>query len=304
MIIQERAFVDGGYGENNNPSWEGKLHYEKNHDLEQALTMVNIGTGSLPREVDEDHLPRRPWWTRFLPNALVEAFGLISDLVKMATDSENVANHLHYLSESHPEQLFFERFSADTGIHSIKLDNWRAATGPEGSTTIEVKTEAYLSKPEVQDRMRATARKLAEVYRRRHERNDVASFGAVENPADVELSIPIIVPDIQPPGSHRSEDLGAAAVGEGIPSLISGSEPTQSPGPSRPLTPDPALRPLLAPLVTVENREILQGQGEQFAQNKPPPSLLLSVSSPNRSPSRKSKRAATYPPRSNPVEDD
>ncbi|KAI1619666.1 acyl transferase/acyl hydrolase/lysophospholipase, partial [Exophiala viscosa] len=168
MVIRGRSFTDGGIGETNNPSWEGKLHYHRNHGLreEERMVMINVGTGTLPEEFYEAHDQGalRPWWTRLVPNGLVNALGLVADLIHIATESEGPAARLAVISDMLPDQFFFERFSADTGIHGIKLDNWRAVTDKDGPSEIEVKTNTYLGKPEVRQRMVAAAKKLADVY--------------------------------------------------------------------------------------------------------------------------------------------
>lgn len=300
-------FVDGGYGETNNPSWEGRVHYERNHSLrsDQELVMINVGTGTLPHGADEAKLRQRPWWARFLPNGLIEAFGLISDLVKMATESEKVGQKMEYLADSHPEQLFFKRFSADTGIHNIQLDDWQAVAGPEGSSLIEVKTEAYLQ-GQVQDSMEVAAEKLTEVYIKRHHAVKTSSTRTRNSPPGIESS--------RSGDAHEeiSEHVGKkqiagyltpVRVGERVPSLASGSEPTHSAAPSPPCTPDPIRRPLTPFLATVDSPEILQGEGGQFGQKHVSSLCLPGTRSSSRTSSR-SRRAASCPSRPRPLEDD
>ncbi len=332
MIIRGRSFVDGGFGETNNPSWEGKLHYHMNHDLseEQRLVMVNIGTGTLPAGIHERELPKRPWWTKLLPNGLVQAFGLVSDLAKMATESEHRAIELAYISSRIPDQFFFQRFSADTGIHDIKLDNWRAVQETDDSPSeIEVKTKAYLEKPEIRARMELVARHLADVYVARSLNHspssevvvvdDASSSVAVEDKVTVDLSISLAI-DGTLPGRHSASLLSrrqrrrfltpaaAAAGDERAPSLVSSSEPTRSHSPSPPPTPEPARRsPLLVqPIITVQAEEVLQGEGGQFEPHKtflPSPDLHSSSSS-THSLTRRPKRASTYPPVTTRTEDE
>ncbi|KIW88909.1 uncharacterized protein Z519_10393 [Cladophialophora bantiana CBS 173.52] len=297
VIIEERAFVDGGYGKTNNPSWESRIHYEMNHEVptNRQLVMINIGTGTLPQNADVARLRKRPWWTMLLPKGLVKASGLFADLISMATESEGVASDLEYLSKDNPERLFFKRFSANTGIHDIKLDDWQAVAGADGSSVIEQRTEAYLSDPVVLGELKAAAEKLAEIYVKRQElkrqghAGDIPSAANnVNNQEGIDLSVSVVV---QP------------AAANAVPSLVTGSEPTQSPGPSPPRTPEVGWGPPLPPIDTAQNKEILQGQGGQFEQSILPTASLLSPASPNQSAPRKVRRAVTYPPRSTPPEE-
>jgi len=325
MIIRGRSFTDGGIGETNNPSWEGKLHYHKNHGLEEdeQLVMINIGTGTLPEDFFAKPLPTRPWWTRLVPNGVVNALGLVSDLVKIATESEQRAIDLSYISSIIPEQFFFDRFSADTGIHDIKLDNWRAVKDTDGPSELEVKTNAYLKKPEVRERLVTAAKRLADVYMTRNksaspssgpseEISVIGSFGSREDLARVDLTIQLGY-DGSLPGRRRSSKREsipvllspAAGAGDKAPSLVTSSDPTRSPETSSPPTPDPARKSLVKqPEITVEPEDYLQGEGDQFEPKDVPITPLSSLTSSARSPTRKPKRASTYPPRSSPILDE
>lgn len=334
MIIRGRSFTDGGIGETNNPSWEGRLHYYQNHGLreQERLVMINVGTGTLPEDFygthDQETPPTRPWWTRLVPNGLVNALGLVSDLVHIATESEQRAVQLSYLSSMVPEQLFFERFSADTGIHGIKLDDWRAITDKDGPSEIEVKTDAYLQKPEVRARLTTAAKKLADVYVNRHSFTvasdqpvevignnvDVVDVPAGSLPQDI-TRVDLVSPDGRLEDIARidlSIELGPArrgssghgygirgrievlspspAPGDRAPSLVSGSDPTRSPELSAPSTPEPARRFLVQSEVAVDTEEVLQGQGEQFESNKIIPIRPLQVASPSPSTSSATRK--------------
>ncbi|KEF62566.1 uncharacterized protein A1O9_00539, partial [Exophiala aquamarina CBS 119918] len=166
MRIQGRQFVDGGYGETNNPSWAAWWHYKQNHNLssDQTLVMINIGTGTCARTDSEPQAQQRPLWTKLIPNGIVAAQGLMADLAKMATDAEAPASRLWYIADTSPEQLLIERFSVDTGIDTIKLDDWQAATSTNRPSIVEVKTKAYLEKPEVRQSLERAAIALADVY--------------------------------------------------------------------------------------------------------------------------------------------
>ncbi|EXJ85112.1 hypothetical protein A1O3_05787 [Capronia epimyces CBS 606.96] len=267
MIIQGKLFVDGGYGDTNNPSWAAKIHYHQSHGLpaRHPLVLINIGTGTLPEGYDEVRLLQRPWWTRLLPNSLVEALGLLSDLVKMATESEHRAADLAYIAAIAPEKLFFQRFSADTGMHDIRLDKWQAVTDRHGRPSeIEVKTETYLAKPDVQMHLRTAAKKLAEVYIARN------------NDPSIRLPLPIHFPLGPEPPCLTQAMLGSqpSRATQPSPSLVaeSGSTPSStatvspspSPSPSPPATPDPYPKSLFYPQVGSKTGDILRVEGRFF----------------------------------------
>ena len=302
--IQGLSFVDGGFGETNNPSFESRAHYGRKHEkTTPPMVMINIGTGTLPDDIDQDKIQKRPGWTKFVPNGFLKASGLIADLAKLATDSEGPAQKLRYWSEEHPEQLSFWRFSADTGIHAIKLDDWRAVGDAEGTGTIEDRTRTYLLKPAVIEELKQAAEKLAEVYAQRHPSTRKLSKVAVDAG---ENSNHLSTPLQENPSAVRMRQqlasLNLSPAPEAVPSLITGTEPSQSPGCSPPRTPDPER--MMPPLIsTGDNREILQGQGDQFElvdSLSPLPTSPVSLFRPTskRAPSKKPKRASTYPPRS------
>ena len=168
MTIQDHEYVDGGYGQTNNPSWETWRHYRSQHNLDpdQPIVMINLGTGT-SSDKNTSLPPKRPIWTKLLPNGIVEAFGLVADLAKLATESESCAERLGYVAENNPEQLFFQRFSADTGIDRIKLDDWKAVTGVNEQSVIERCTKTYLEKADISKRLEIAAVKLADVYESR-----------------------------------------------------------------------------------------------------------------------------------------
>ena len=243
-------------------------------------------------------LRKRPWWTRLVPNVLLKALGLVADLVQMATDSEQPAERLQYISEHHPEQLFFKRFSANTGIHGIQLDDWRAVTGADGVGVIEERTQTYLQDDAIQHELTQAAQKLVEVYIQRHEDARPPSEITL-NEESINLSISVVVNEGESRPAALTEPSRALypnRTAEAIPSLITGTESTQSPGPSPPRTPEPHQRPsLMAHPTHTENKEILQGQGQQFRDSilpsSPPPDATSTV----RSPSPRTRRAATMP---------
>ncbi|KAJ9611425.1 hypothetical protein H2200_004609 [Cladophialophora chaetospira] len=296
MTIEERYFVDGGYGQTNNPSWESKVHYHRNHDVTRGrqLVMINVGTGSIPTYANVDRLQTRPWWTRFVPAGLLKALGLVADLVQMATDSEQPAERLRYISEETPTQLFFKRFSADTGIHKIQLDDWKAVEDTDGVGVIEERTKAYLNDPLVLSDLKQAAQKLAEVYcRRREDVKAVTSEAALNDQESINLSISVVVAG-KPGESSTAGQAHFAPGAEAVPSLVTGTELTQSPDPSPPQTPEPDGK-LPLPTTATESQEILQGQGQQFKDNVVPTMAHLNPGSAERSRSPRARRALTMP---------
>jgi hypothetical protein len=305
MTIQGRQFVDGGYGETNNPSWAAWLHYKQNHNLpsDRTLVMINIGTGTCSKTDVEPQMQQRPIWTKLVPNGIVSALGLMADLTKMATESEGPTSRLWYIADTSPEQLFIERFSADTGIDTIKLDDWQAATRTDRPSIVETKTKAYLEKPEVRERLKRAASALSDVYvgRQAASTSEGVDTGIA---ATVQLSSFLEVSGAAASIENRTTEQDTSSRPESsirTPSLLPPSEPTQSPGCSPPRTPEPSRsgRNFHIPTISTEHtNSLLQGQGEQFNNTKkgdhpssPPPS----PASPSRSGSRKARRSLTYP---------
>ncbi|KAL2437480.1 hypothetical protein ABEF95_008185 [Exophiala dermatitidis] len=259
MIIQGRSLVDGGYGDTNNPSWAAKIHYHQSHGLpaRHPLVLINVGTGTLPEGYDEVRLRKRPWWTRLLPNSLVEALGLLSDLVKMATESEYRASDLAYISALAPEKLFFQRFSADTGMHNIRLDKWQAATDSYGPSEIEIKTEAYLAKPEVQMRLKIAANKLADVYVGRNNEPKISL------PLPLPLHFPL---GPEPPCFNQAtatpEMLTPSLGVERLPTLNLEARSKPLPTLSAPGTPDALPNSAMFPRILVKTEHVFTMEGQ------------------------------------------
>ncbi|KAK5057727.1 hypothetical protein LTR84_011728 [Exophiala bonariae] len=299
MTIQGRQFVDGGYGETNNPSWAAWLHYKQNHNLtsDRTLVMINIGTGTCSKFDLNSQKQRRPFWTKFIPNGIVSALGLMADLSKMATESEGPTSRLWYIADNNPEQLFLERFSADTGIDTIKLDDWQAATSSDRPSVIATKTDAYLQKPEVLDRLERAARALADVYIYhqavlRGEECEMA-FVANRQPQSFYEVATTTMPTESSVAGHNP--LSCRISSNRTPSLVLPTEPTQSPPSSPPRTPKPA-RAIKNLSISIEHTSsLLQGQGEQFSDVQKSSHPSSPPSGPMRLNSRQPRRSLTYP---------
>lgn len=305
MTIQGRQFVDGGYGETNNPSWAAWWHYKQNHNLssDQTLVMINIGTGTCSRTNAEPQMQQRPFWTKLIPNGIVAAQGLMADLAKMATDAEAPASRLWYIADTSPEQLLIERFSVDTGIDTIKLDDWQAATSTDRPSIVETKTMAYLEKPDVRRRLERAAIALADVYVGCQAPSE--SQGVETNAAQVQLSS-FLEASSAAAGSTKNMTTVQSIFNRPesslqTPSLLPPSEPTHSPASSPPRTPEPLQpsRNVHVPKISTQiTNSLLQGQGEQFNNHQEvvhPSSPSLSPVSPSRSGSRKARRSMTSP---------
>jgi hypothetical protein len=299
MTIQGRQFVDGGYGETNNPSWAAWLHYKQNHNLttDRTLVMINIGTGTCSKSEVNSQKQRRPLWTKLIPNGIVSALGLMADLSKMATESEGPTSRLWYIADNNPEQLFLERFSADTGIDTIKLDDWQAATNSDRPSVIATKTDAYLQKPEVQGRLERAARALADVYiyrkaELRGEEYEMAFVAKIQPESFYEVAA-TTMPTESSIAGHNT--LSRRVSSNRTPSLVPPSEPTQSPPSSPPRTPEPARAVKNLSISTEHTSSLLQGQGEQFSDVQKSSHPSSPPSSPARLASRLPRRSLTYP---------
>ena len=154
------------------------------------MIIINLGTGT-PGPESSTTSTKRPLWTHLLPNAVVEAFGLVADLTKLATESESCAERLAYIAESDAARLFFCRLSADTGIDKVKLDDWRAVTRSTSQPSlVESRTRVYLEDPGVVDKLGLVASRLADVYEMRHAQAKTVNPATVARPDEKRLLDP------------------------------------------------------------------------------------------------------------------
>lgn len=219
--IMKKILVDGGYGNTNNPSFEAYTHYEEGMAKEilgtDRVRWVNIGTGtSLESSTDQFTPPKREWKDLLLPNYVLRIIQTISDLEKIATDSERTAHMMRTLSNVDKSKLDYHRFSATNGVHGIRLDDYRAID----NKVLEQKTKEYLEDPNVEAEMRSLAKLLAEDYeekfRLRGPRLEMEDPPLSPRPS----SIRRIVTGQQP------EVLDLLSPGAGVPSMAGASEAT------------------------------------------------------------------------------
>ena len=148
MKIGERYFSDGGIGYNN-PSLAIFEHYnlekKARHpdrpygynqlvhgvDVFDAITLVNIGTGSI---TDETPQRKRQMFTRFVPGSIRYLFFLKQTLTKVATDSELTAEHMRSLADVSQGQVHYTRLSASNGVCWFKMDKHKAMARVEKIT--------------------------------------------------------------------------------------------------------------------------------------------------------------------------
>jgi len=230
---------------------------------------------------------------------------LMADLAQMATEAEAPAARLSYIADSSPEQFRIERFSVDTGIDTINLDDWQAATSTDRPSIVEARTKEYLDKPDVRHRLQRAAIALADVYVGRQAASENQGIEtATDNTAQVQTS-PFLDVSAAPTSKVNIPIMqGIFNLPESslqTPSLLPPSEPTQSLVSSPPRTPEP-LHPgikITVPKILTENTDgLLNGQGEQFNNSQElghPSSPSLSPVGPSRSGSRKVRRSMTYP---------
>ena len=94
-----------------------------------SLNFVNLGTGTsskfpsaTPVTVEQKKLRVRPR----LPKSLRQSLDTLVTIKTLATESENAAALMHALARSDSAiPLRYDRFSANTGVHEIKIDKYR-----------------------------------------------------------------------------------------------------------------------------------------------------------------------------------
>jgi len=179
ITINGRTFIDGAFGNTNNPTRKAHFHFLENVSGYRDCDVIwmNIGTGSpKPHHDVVSNTSRRAsvvtlattykrtWEDRLIPRAILEAKNLLRDLQAIATDSDRVEEEMEDIinSKSNSQQITFARVSANNGVAEIQLDGWRSLD------QIEQLTRVYLQRPEVQAKLQVMADELAkETLRRR-----------------------------------------------------------------------------------------------------------------------------------------
>lgn len=193
IIIHGRIFIDGAFGNTNNPTRKAHFHFlekvsgYKEHDV----IWMNIGTGSPQPHRDalsnrsihasaatSPTTYKRSWKDRLIPKLILEAKNLLRDLEAIATDSDRVEEEMEDIinTKSNSQHISFARVSANNGVAEIQLDDWRSLG------KIEQLTRTYLQRPQVQAKLRRMAEQLAEETLRRRRLQPKKDVGTVDRP--------------------------------------------------------------------------------------------------------------------------
>ncbi|KAH0537758.1 hypothetical protein FGG08_005506 [Glutinoglossum americanum] len=154
--IGGHVFIDGGVG-CNNPSWAAYDHYNNANKYHHSgmtwrgARMVNLGTGTCSPE----HSAPTPSGF-FRSFRMTKVINLLRDT---ATNSEFEAAKVRTLAVN--ANFDYQRFSADTGVCWIKMDEYQRLE------EIESLTNQYLSHSAVRERLGKCAEGLASDYVRR-----------------------------------------------------------------------------------------------------------------------------------------
>lgn len=192
LKIGDRYLQDGGM-EFNNPSFAIYSHYKESSDITNArgmqkvsqttasstrrhgdlnflrVRMVNLGTGTKSLSFTP---PPNSRFVKLVPGFIRMSIFLKRSLLKCAVDSEKIANVMNILAESTgaggDTEVKYKRFSADTGVCFIVLDDYKALEN------IESLTRQYLDRPEVQEDLKGVGEEIARQYlQKQHEEASV-----------------------------------------------------------------------------------------------------------------------------------
>jgi patatin-like phospholipase/acyl hydrolase len=167
--IGNRYFIDGGFG-HNNPSFDVYKHYTSiqgndvfpSVDMNQIL-LVNIGTGIDRLEVKQaDENPRLQSLETRVKRRWQSLTGMPNMLRQMNSHTPNAQMPFYLLkatSRASGGMLDIHRFSADTGLHKIKLDKYRELK------EIEKLTNEYIDRPDICNELIEVAEKLVQGWR-------------------------------------------------------------------------------------------------------------------------------------------
>jgi hypothetical protein len=175
--IGDRYFIDGGFG-HNNPSFDIYIHYTNIQGKEvfprlgmKKILMVNIGTGVDSRRVrqaDEQRRPQSPQThVKRHRQSLTGMANMLRQMKSHTTNAQAPFYILKAISRANEGMLDIHRFSADTGLHKIMLDEYRQLK------EIEKLTNEYLDRPEIAQELVEVAKKLANGWKEQHS-SDVA----------------------------------------------------------------------------------------------------------------------------------
>ena len=167
--IGDRNFIDGGFG-HNNPSFDIYTHYKavEAYDVSQRVDMnniliVNIGTGVDCRRIKQSDERQRPQSSQKQAKRHRQSLTGIANLLRQmkyhTTNAQAPFYILKAISRANEGTLDVHRFTADTGLHKIKLDKYRELK------EIERLTNEYVDRPDVDEELMEVAKKLAQGWR-------------------------------------------------------------------------------------------------------------------------------------------
>lgn len=172
MNIKDRFFADGGLA-HNNPSFAIFFHYtgderKKSTRLRGApsfsphgpldcsrVRFTNIGTGA---KVDEVVSDKQGLLASMIPGFIRKGVFLKQTLTDIATNSEEKAETMRQFQHLNPDTIMYERFDANHGVSSFKLDDYNALG------EIKKKTELYLAEQETKDLLEHVGLAIANDY--------------------------------------------------------------------------------------------------------------------------------------------
>ena len=171
--IKDRFFTDGGLG-NNNPSFAIYFHYHRieskksaglaadgptyspHGDLDcSSIRFTNIGTGAKADEVEPG---KRDRLAGLIPGAIRKGVFLTQTLTEIAVNSERDAERLRHFQYLKEEVIMYERFDANHGVSSIKMDDHKALRA------IRERTEQYLDEQGTKDLLKEVGSAIATDY--------------------------------------------------------------------------------------------------------------------------------------------
>lgn len=155
---EKSELIDGGFGANN-PTEEAYRSVRQlyGNDPQAVSVLVSVGTG---KNLEHGGNPKGGYrlYLKYVNAA-----------AKWATDSEKTHETVSDITR---DNVDYFRLNVEHGIGKMKLDEWKGKKGRETLGLIRAKTEAYLTSPEAQEDLDASARHLVEVRRRRSNGSD------------------------------------------------------------------------------------------------------------------------------------
>ena len=170
--ISNRFFVDGGL-QYNNPSMAVLQHYGARERIQIArgiqvdchgpldfsnVSIINLGTGTKRKD---QPTPASDRFASFKPSIINMGGWIKRTLTAISVESENTAQNMSLMAEWAPDRIKYERFSADTGVFSVKMDKYKKLGD------ITRMTREYLASEPVRARLEGVARGIANDYQQR-----------------------------------------------------------------------------------------------------------------------------------------